>query len=112
MYTFSFCHHSSFLDCILWNFISNNFKRLYPEKNIFSCPIWNEGKLSFESNQDLINAFKKSIENKNENNRQPSENSQKGKCAKHKINVENYCPSCKKWLCSQCKKIYHDEYFP
>ena len=94
------------------NFISCNFKGLYANQNILSCPICNEGNLYFQSNQDLINALNKSIENKHENNRQPSENSKKGLCAKHKNTVENYCPSCKKWLCSECKKIYHDEYFP
>ena len=109
---YSSCKHSTCLDCLLANFISCNFKGLYANQNILSCPICNEGNLYFQSNQDLINALNKSIENKHENNRQPSENSKKGLCAKHKNTVENYCPSCKKWLCSECKKIYHDEYFP
>ncbi len=79
------------------DFISCNFKGLYANQNILSCPICNEGNLSF------LSALNKSIENKHENNRQQIQK----KDAKYKNNVEKYCPSCKKWFCSECKKFYH-----
>ena len=75
---YSSCKHSTCLDCLLANFISCNFKGLYANQNILSCPICNEGNLYFQSNQDLINALNKSIENKHENYHQSSQNSKKG----------------------------------
>ena len=35
---YSSCNHSFCLDCLLANFISCNFKGLYPNQNILSCP--------------------------------------------------------------------------
>ena len=108
------CNHNACLDCLFANSISSNFKGLSCEKNILFCPVCNEGKVAFQSNQDWINALNQLIENKNENNRQPSNDETiKGVCSKHKgNNVEDYCPLCKKWLCSECKNAYHNEYFP
>jgi hypothetical protein len=108
------CNHYACLDCLFANSISSNFKGLSCQKNILFCPVCNEGKVSFQSNQDWINALKKLIDNKNENNRQPSNDETiKGFCSKHKgIIVEDYCPLCKKWLCAECKNAYHNEYFP
>ena len=32
-------------------------------------------------------------------------------CKKHKIAPECYCLDCKLWICSECKKTFHDDLF-
>ena len=32
-------------------------------------------------------------------------------CSKHNLTYEHYCPNCRLWLCSECKKDFHNDYF-
>ena len=32
-------------------------------------------------------------------------------CSKHNLTFEHYCPNCRLWLCSECKKDFHNDYF-
>ena len=32
-------------------------------------------------------------------------------CSKHNLPFEHYCPNCRLWLCLECKKDFHNDYF-
>ena len=32
-------------------------------------------------------------------------------CSKHNLPFENYCSNCRLWLCLECKKDFHNDYF-
>ena len=113
IYQFS-CSHSLCLECLYNYSISTNFEGMSTDSMLFSCPICHDGSASFD-NDSWINALNELINDKNDKNKQleVKENETKKKCAQHQNQpITSYCPYCKIWLCEECKKMFHNNYYP
>ena len=90
------CNHTQCISCLANYLLLSEFKTLSMSEILFLCPC-NNGKLSLMPSQ-LKELFSSSSE-------------ETTLCKKHKIAPECYCLDCKLWICSECKKTFHDDLF-
>ena len=98
------CQHILCGVCISRILLEKDFELLNPEKKYFSiqCPICNIGSIdtSIEQIEPII---KETLELRGK--------IQKNLCTVHKKIGDGYCIECKKWICEDCKNLFHNEYF-
>lgn len=97
------CNHNLCGICVAHFLIQCDFSCLSEKKTIkIDCPICKIG--SIDTSLEEINKVL-------DETHQTRTQKKKDICATHKKLAEDYCIECKKWLCGECKKIFHDSYF-
>ena len=90
------CNHTQCTSCLANYLLQSEFKTVSMSETLFLCPC-DKGKLS------LLPAQMKELF--------VSSSKEVNLCKKHKIAPECYCLDCKLWICSECKKTFHDDLF-
>ena len=97
------CNHNLCGICVAHFLIQCDFSCLSEKKTIkIDCPICKIG--SIDTSLEEINKVL-------DETHQTRTQKKKDICTTHKKLAEDYCIECKKWLCGECKKIFHDSYF-
>lgn len=90
------CNHTQCISCLANYLLKSEYKTVSKSETLFLCPC-NNGKLSISSSQ-MKEIFTSTSE-------------EMTLCKKHKIAPDCYCIDCKLWICSECKKTFHDDLF-
>ena len=97
------CQHSLCGVCISRILLKKDFKMLIPQNKItIKCPLCKNGTID-----TTIEKIKQLVE-EGKNLRGKIE---KSPCTVHKKTGDGYCLECKKWICSECKILFHNDYF-
>jgi len=97
------CQHSICGVCISRILLKKDFKMLNPQNKItLKCPLCKNGSIdtTIEKIKQLVE------EGKNLRGK-----IQKDLCTVHKKTGDGYCLECQKWICSECKILFHNDYF-
>ena len=108
--TFNFtCKHNLCGICVSHLLIKEDFKSLSEKEKIYlECSVCKSNEVEkigiFETSlSDLSKLLDETYPIRNEK--------KKDLCTVHNILAENYCIQCKKWICKECKKSFHDRHF-
>ena len=97
------CNHNLCGICVARFLIQSDFSCLSEKKTIkIDCPICKIG--SIDTTLQEINKVL-------DETHQTRTQKKKDICVTHKKLAEDYCIECKKWLCGECKKLFHANYF-
>ena len=103
------CNHQLCAICISHLLIHEDFKSLSEKEEIFlDCSICKIKKAQ------KIGVIKTSLPEISEilEETEPIRNEKKKDiCSVHNKQAENYCIQCKKWICIDCKTLFHNSYF-
>lgn len=89
------CGHHLCKVCLSHTLILNEFKSITNEEVTFKC-YCEKGSFSADL-KTITDLFPFNKDSK--------------KCSKHQLLSVNYCLDCKIWICLECKKAFHDDYF-
>ena len=97
------CNHQLCGICVSHFLIQKDFSFLTDKKTFkLDCPECNVGQV-----ETSLEGLRKILDETFQTRTQKK----KDVCDVHKKLGENYCIECKKWLCDECKKLFHDNYF-
>ena len=97
------CNHNLCGICVARLLIENDFKSLSEKQTIeLFCSICRRGQVE-TSLVDLEKILGETF--------QLREEPKKDICEVHNKIAENYCLECKKWICLDCMKLFHNSYF-
>ena len=103
------CQHQLCGICIARLFIRQDFKSLSEKSTIkLECPICKSKQVEFigtveTSLEELVKILEETYPLRKEK--------KKDICMVHNKLAENYCLECKKWICIDCKNLFHNNYF-
>ena len=97
------CQHSICGVCISRILLKKDFKMLIPQSKVtIKCPICK--KCTIDTTIEII----KQLVEESKNLRGHIE---KRSCTVHNKTGDGYCIECKKWICNDCKSLFHNDYF-
>ena len=103
------CQHQFCGICIAHLLIREDFKSLSEKATIkLECPICKSKQVEYigiveTSLEELVKILEETYPLRKEK--------KKDICMVHNKLAENYCLECKKWICIDCKNLFHNNYF-